>query len=40
MVKFIESSHTYLLDEKELVSVSKFTERFKEKVDWDKIAQG
>ncbi len=37
-VKFIESSHQYLHPKGEMISVSKFTERFKEKVDWDKIA--
>lgn len=38
-IKFIESSHKYLTEEEEeLISVSKFTERFKPKVDWDKVA--
>lgn len=41
MIKFIEKSHRYL-DENDvdLISVSKFTERFKEKIDWVKIAKG
>lgn len=39
MVKFIESSHRYLSDEGELISVSKFTERFKQKIDWTAIAK-
>jgi hypothetical protein len=38
-IKFIEESHQYLSDGGELISVSKFTERFKEKVDWDTIAK-
>lgn len=40
-IKFIEQSHQYLTTEgdQELVSVSKFTDSFKEKQDWDKIAQ-
>jgi hypothetical protein len=38
-IKFIESSHRYMTEDgKELISVSKFTDRFKEKVDWDVIA--
>lgn len=37
-IKFIADTHTYLSDEGELISVSKFVERFKEKQDWDKIA--
>lgn len=38
-IKFIESSHQYLTDdERELISVSRFTESFKEKIDWKKIA--
>lgn len=40
MIKFIEKSHRYI-DEKDrdLISVSKFMEKFKEKVDWNKIAE-
>lgn len=38
-VRFIEESHRYINEEgDDLISVSKFTERFKEKVDWDAIA--
>lgn len=39
-VKFIEESHQYISDDnRELISVSAFTERFKNKVDWAAIAQ-
>lgn len=39
-VKFIEKTHQYLdEDNKELISVSAFTERFKEKTDWTAIAK-
>lgn len=39
-VKFIENTHQYLTeDNKELISVSAFTERFKNKVDWKEIAK-
>lgn len=39
-VKFIEDSHQYFTDEdKELISVSAFTERFKQKVDWRAVAR-
>lgn len=39
-IKFIKSSHQYLTeDNKELISVSKFTDLFKEKVDWNFIAE-
>jgi hypothetical protein len=39
-IKFIESSHRYLTeDERDLISVSKFTEKFKAKTDWEKIAK-
>jgi len=39
-VKFIEKTHQYLTeDDRELISVSAFTERFKEKVDWEAIAK-
>jgi hypothetical protein len=38
-VTFIEEGHQYLSDKGELVSVSKFTERFKEKQNWDEIAK-
>lgn len=38
-IRFIKDSHKYLTeDNKELISVSKFTDIFKEKVDWDTIA--
>jgi hypothetical protein len=38
-IKFIESSHRYVTDKGEdLISVSKFTERFKQKVDWLSVA--
>ena len=39
-VKFLEKSHQYFQEDgTELTSVSAFTELFKEKQDWDKIAQ-
>lgn len=39
-IKFIEESHRYLTEDgHDLISVSKFTDRFKEKVDWDAIAK-
>src|SRR5688572_21006310 len=39
-VKFIEKTHQYLTeDDQELISVSAFTEKFKEKVDWKAIAK-
>lgn len=39
-IKFIEDTHKYLTeDDKELISVSAFTERFKNKVDWSAIAK-
>lgn len=39
-VKFIEDSHQYFTEEeKELISVSAFTERFKQKVDWRAVAR-
>lgn len=39
-VKFIEETHQYLTeDDKELISVSAFTERFKPKVDWYAVAK-
>jgi ATP-dependent exoDNAse (exonuclease V) beta subunit len=38
-VQFIQDSHRYVSDDgSELISVSKFTERFKEKTDWKKVA--
>lgn len=38
-IKFIEESHQYISeDDRELISVSSFTERFKNKVDWKAIA--
>lgn len=40
MIKFIEKTHQYLNEkDQELISVSKFTERFKEKVDWSAVAK-
>lgn len=38
-VKFKEKTHQYLSDEGELISVSKFTDQFKPKVNWDEIAK-
>lgn len=39
-VKFIEDTHKYISDDnRELISVSSFTERFKNKVDWTAIAK-
>ncbi len=39
-IKFIEDSHRYINEEgDDLISVSKFTERFKEKQNWDEIAK-
>lgn len=39
-IKFIEKTHQYLTeDNDELISVSAFTERFKEKVNWAAIAK-
>lgn len=39
-IKFIESTHRYLTEnDKELISVSAFTDKFKEKVDWEAIAK-
>lgn len=39
-VKFIEDTHRYLDEEdRELISVSAFTERFKQKVDWKAVAK-
>ena len=38
-IQFIEETHKYVTDEgKELISVSAFTDLFKEKVDWRKKA--
>lgn len=40
-IQFIEETHKYVTDEgKELISVSAFTDLFKEKVDWRKKAEG
>ncbi len=40
MIKFIEKTHRYVNESNtDLISVSKFTERFKEKVDWNAIAK-
>ena len=39
-IKFIEKTHQYLTeDDRELISVSAFTERFKQKVDWKAVAK-
>lgn len=39
-IKFIEATHQYLSeDDRELISVSAFTDRFKQKVDWNSIAE-
>ena len=39
-IKFVEKSHRYINEKGEdLISVSKFTERFKPKQDWDAIAK-
>jgi hypothetical protein len=39
-VKFLEESHQYFAEDgRELISVSQFTERFKQKVDWKAIAK-
>lgn len=39
-VRFIEDSHRYINEESDdLISVSRFTERFKQKQDWDAIAK-
>jgi hypothetical protein len=38
-VKFIEKTHQYLSPQGEMISVSKFLDRFKEKVDWTQIAK-
>lgn len=38
-IKFIESSHQYISDKGELISVSKFFERFKPKVNWFLVAK-
>lgn len=38
-IKFLENTHQYLTEDgKELISVSKFTDQFKEKIDWATIA--
>lgn len=40
MIKFIEKTHRYVNESNiDLISVSKFTERFKEKIDWNEIAK-
>src|SRR5688500_13394487 len=39
MIKFIEKTHKYVSDSGELISVSAFTDRFKEKVDWKAVAK-
>jgi hypothetical protein len=38
-IKFKPEDHTYHSEKGELISVSKFTEQFKEKVDWKEIAK-
>lgn len=39
-IKFLKNTHQYIDDGgRELISVSKFTDKFKEKVDWGSIAQ-
>lgn len=39
-IKFLEDTHQYIdLEGRELISVSVFTERFKEEVDWNAIAK-
>lgn len=38
-VRFLEGTHQYFADKGELISVSAFTERFKNKTDWDTIAK-
>jgi hypothetical protein len=39
-IKFIEKSHQYISDSgSELISVSAFTDRFKEKTNWEEIAR-
>jgi hypothetical protein len=38
-VRFLEEGHQYLCERGELISVSKFTERFKEKQNWEEIAK-
>lgn len=38
-IKFISESHKYYCGDKQLISVSEFTERFKEKQNWEKILQ-
>jgi hypothetical protein len=37
-IKFIQDSHKYFSDRGELISVSSFTDRFKEKTDWTAVA--
>lgn len=38
-IKFLENTHQYINEDgRELISVSKFTDQFKEKVDWGAIA--
>lgn len=39
-IKFIEENHKYLTEDgRELISVSSFSDRFKEKVDWNAVAK-
>ncbi len=39
-IKFLENTHQYIdADDRELISVSAFTERFKHKVDWSAVAK-
>ncbi len=37
-IKFIEKSHRYVSEKGELISVSKFLDSFKEKVNWSEVA--
>ena len=39
-IRFIEDTHRYVSEDgRELISVSAFTDKFKEKIDWEKIAK-
>lgn len=39
-IRFVEDTHRYIdTDNRDLISVSKFTERFKDKVDWKAVAK-
>lgn len=39
-IQFIEKTHQYFSEDGELTSVSKFTDGFTQKVDWQKVAKG